>query len=45
MGGPGAAKTSAEMRVPSVVLCGVWCVVFVVCDTAIETKMKKIYSS
>ena len=30
VGGPGAAKTSAEMRIPSVVLlCGVWCVVFV----------------
>ena len=43
LGGPGAAKTSAEMRIPSVVLlCGVWCVVFVVCDTAIETKMRKI---
>ena len=43
LGGLGAAKTSTEMRIPSVVLlCGVWCVVFVVCDTAIETKMKKI---
>ena len=32
----GLAKTSAEMRIPSVVLlCGV-------CDTAIETQMKKI---